>query len=126
VLGESSKDSQSVGIGRFGASGRLQTVQPIAPVSSSFAAPVLQGSRAPGGAGPVVVQPLLTVKEVAARLRVCRATVYELCKGGRLGHVRVGNSIRIPEPSCGNLTGKRDTACEGRPGACVEPGRPVE
>jgi len=38
---------------------------------------------------------LLTVAEMAKRLRVCKATVYKLVEQGRLGHVRVGNSIRF-------------------------------
>jgi excisionase family DNA binding protein len=33
---------------------------------------------------------------VAARLGVCRATVYDLCARGVLRSVRVGNAIRIP------------------------------
>ncbi|HEX2674826.1 MAG TPA: helix-turn-helix domain-containing protein [Polyangiaceae bacterium] len=41
------------------------------------------------------VERLLTVMEAAERLRVCTATVYGLCKSGKLGHVRIGNSIRI-------------------------------
>ena len=40
---------------------------------------------------------LLTVAEVARRLGVCPATVYKVCKAGRLGHVRVSNAIRVPE-----------------------------
>jgi excisionase family DNA binding protein len=39
----------------------------------------------------------LTPGEVAERLKVSRATVYALCADGRLGHVRVGLSIRISE-----------------------------
>jgi len=42
---------------------------------------------------------LLTVAEVAGRLGVCRATVYRICRGGLLAHVRVSNAIRIPEPA---------------------------
>ena len=38
---------------------------------------------------------LLTVKEVAARLGVCRATAYELCERGELPHIRVLNAIRV-------------------------------
>jgi excisionase family DNA binding protein len=38
---------------------------------------------------------LLTVKEVAAILRVCRDTVYRLCANGQLPHVRILNAIRI-------------------------------
>ena len=39
----------------------------------------------------------MTVREVAARLRVSTATVYALCKAGELEHHRVSNAIRIPE-----------------------------
>jgi excisionase family DNA binding protein len=35
------------------------------------------------------------VKEVAAELKVCTATVYKLVDRGELPHVRVLNSIRI-------------------------------
>src|SRR5262249_36402487 len=38
---------------------------------------------------------LLTVREVAAILRVCRDTVYRLCANGQLPHVRILNAIRI-------------------------------
>jgi excisionase family DNA binding protein len=38
---------------------------------------------------------LLTVKEVAAQLGVCSATVYRLCDSGALLHVRIVNSIPI-------------------------------
>jgi excisionase family DNA binding protein len=38
---------------------------------------------------------LLTVREVAAYLRVSTATVYELCARGKLRHVRVLNAIRV-------------------------------
>jgi excisionase family DNA binding protein len=38
---------------------------------------------------------LFTVKETAAILRVCTATVYSMIERGELPHVRVGNSIRI-------------------------------
>ena len=38
---------------------------------------------------------LLTVREVAAILRVCRDTVYRLCAKDDLAHVRILNAIRI-------------------------------
>ena len=38
---------------------------------------------------------LLTVREVAAFLNVCRDTVYQLCTRGDLPHVRVLNAIRV-------------------------------
>jgi excisionase family DNA binding protein len=41
---------------------------------------------------------LLTVKEVAARLRTSTATVYGLCERGELAYVRVStHAIRISE-----------------------------
>ena len=39
---------------------------------------------------------LLTVRDVAARLGVCRATIYELCRRRDLEHIRVLNAVRIP------------------------------
>jgi len=38
---------------------------------------------------------LLTVADVARKLRVSRATVYKLVADGRLAHVRIGNRIRF-------------------------------
>ncbi|MFY0571119.1 helix-turn-helix domain-containing protein [Archangium lansingense] len=38
---------------------------------------------------------LLTVREVAARLGVCRATVYRLCAQGTLAHIRISNAVRV-------------------------------
>ncbi|WP_370642038.1 helix-turn-helix domain-containing protein [Myxococcus sp. AS-1-15] len=38
---------------------------------------------------------LLTVREVAERMGVCRATVYRLCERGELPHVRISNAVRI-------------------------------
>ena len=42
-----------------------------------------------------VPEPWLTPADVAARLKVSRATVYGLLKKGALPHRRVGLSIRI-------------------------------
>jgi len=39
----------------------------------------------------------LTPGEVAERLQVSRATVYARCADGRLGHARIGPSIRISD-----------------------------
>ncbi len=38
---------------------------------------------------------LLTVREVAAQLGVCTATVYRLCEIGELPHVRISDAIRV-------------------------------
>jgi len=70
--------------------------QCLAPVSSPFAAPVLQTSMG-GAASPRVALGLMRVGEVAERLGVSTATVYALCKRGALRHVRVANAIRVPE-----------------------------
>jgi excisionase family DNA binding protein len=39
--------------------------------------------------------PLLSVRQVAAQLGVCTATVYALCAKGVLPHVRVLNAVRV-------------------------------
>lgn len=72
--------------------------------------------------GPLVVQslslgyraPFLTVREIAAQLKVSTATVYKLVERGELPHVRVSNAVRIQSvdlarylsrPSVGNADG---------------------
>jgi excisionase family DNA binding protein len=87
VLGDSSKRSQTVGSVRVGTKGRVQPSHGLAPFSSPFAAPVLQGFG----------EHLLTVREVAGRLRVSTATVYALCQSSELPSIRVVNSIRVSE-----------------------------
>jgi excisionase family DNA binding protein len=57
---------------------------------------VVQASEAEGS-GSANIGPFLTVREVAARLRVCAATVYSLCETGGLAHVRLNNAIRVAE-----------------------------
>jgi excisionase family DNA binding protein len=39
---------------------------------------------------------LLTVSEVAARLRVSKMTIYQLVHAGTLDAVRIGTAIRVP------------------------------
>ena len=58
---------------------------------------MVQGGRAPGRlrSVPAEAEPLMTVAEVAARLRVSKATVYKLCASGRLPAIRVLNAVRI-------------------------------
>jgi excisionase family DNA binding protein len=38
---------------------------------------------------------LLSVKEAAARLGLCPASIYKICQRGELPHIRVLNAIRI-------------------------------
>ena len=68
-------------------SAAVQDSQPVAPLHKPFAATLLLGSPSR--------EPLLTVRDAAARLGVCTRTVYELCEHGKLPHVRIGNAIRI-------------------------------
>jgi excisionase family DNA binding protein len=42
------------------------------------------------------MQPLLSVRQAAAILGVCAATVYRMCEHGELPHFRVRNAIRVP------------------------------
>ena len=70
-----------------------------APPPSSHTEPQIASQTTPFGA-PVarpsgVPEPWLTPADVAARLKVSRATVYGLLKSGALPHRRVGLSMRI-------------------------------
>lgn len=40
---------------------------------------------------------LMTVKEVAAALRMSPMTIYRFIHAGQLGAIRVGNAFRVPE-----------------------------
>ena len=55
---------------------------------------MLQGRRALAVVGEGDER-LLSVRDVAARLGVCTATVYRLVAEGQLAHVRVLNAIRV-------------------------------
>ena len=71
---------------------------PVVRLRQVFAAPLLQGSRALGvldGGRGTGAGALLTVRDVAAQLAVCTATVYQLVGEGQLPHVRVLNAIRV-------------------------------
>ena len=50
---------------------------------------------------------LLTLREVAKRLRVSRSTVYALCERGELPHVRISNAIRVAEGDLNVFLGKK-------------------
>ena len=71
---------------------RVHPSQRFAPFSDPFAAPVLQ-ENGPGRRGLTVIQGgrdrLLSVREVAGRMGLCRATVYEILEKGQLPHVRI-------------------------------------
>ena len=46
---------------------------------------------------PSVCDRMLTVRELAQRLRIGRTSAYRLCAGVDFPSVRVGNQIRVPE-----------------------------
>jgi excisionase family DNA binding protein len=79
----------------------FQASHPSTGFSRNFATPVLPGGRDQSSTQKKSPAPcigrndLLTAKEVAARLRVCTATVYKLCASGALPHVRVLNAVRV-------------------------------
>jgi excisionase family DNA binding protein len=45
---------------------------------------------------PFPDEPLLTINEVAAALRVSKMTIYRLVQAGELPAIRIGRSIRVP------------------------------
>ncbi len=59
-----------------------------------FGAPVAQ-EKSVSVSLSVLLETLLTVREVAERLRLSTATVYKLCASGKLPHVRVSNAVRV-------------------------------
>jgi len=61
-----------------------------------------------------VGEPLLTVKEVAAVMRVSAMTVYRLINSGQLPAVRVGKNFRIRESDLNEYLEDREV---GRGGA---------
>src|SRR5262249_28308262 len=66
--------------------------QTLTAETKNFAALVLHDPRVRAASAGNV---LLTVREVAAILHVCRDTVYRLCAEGQLPHVRILNAIRV-------------------------------
>jgi excisionase family DNA binding protein len=75
----------------------------------SAAERIARGSRPEASEQPAHV---LTVKQVAARLQVSTAVVYRLAETGALGHVRIGNVIRVTEADLAAFLAR---AATGRP-----------
>src|SRR5690349_7390283 len=83
--GSASQPLESSGAGSVAGSHR---VAPIGPRGTVNGAPAVRDAQS---------GKLLRVTEVAGRLGISRATVYRICREGRLGHVRISNAIRVPE-----------------------------
>lgn len=63
---------------------------PVLSLAAQWAAASTEQVAVAGGADA-----LLSVRQVAARLGVCAATVYALADRGELPHVRILNAIRV-------------------------------
>jgi excisionase family DNA binding protein len=86
------KGSQALATTGDGEDCGVQPSQPKQMFLRGFATPLLR-PNVTEGAG---TESMLTVRDVARRLKVSTATVYKLCTRGELGHVQVLNAIRIP------------------------------
>ncbi|MBE2252869.1 MAG: helix-turn-helix domain-containing protein [Myxococcus sp.] len=95
-----------------GVAGRGTEAQAFATTGKGRGAespPLRTASTASTSRGAPVVRKLeavLTVREVAALLRVSTATVYAMVERGELEHFRVVNSIRVPRSSVERLVGR--------------------
>jgi excisionase family DNA binding protein len=85
-------DNEGSGIHEVNHSNPSKASQTLAAETKIFAALVLHASGLHAVGSP---DALLTVRDVAAILRVSRDTVYTLCTNGELPHIRVLNAIRI-------------------------------
>lgn len=64
---------------------------------------------------PDNLPPVLSVPEAAKFLRIGRDQCYELCRQGRIPHVKFGRSIRIPSARLLEwLTSEADRAVQER------------
>jgi excisionase family DNA binding protein len=79
----------------LGISGGLYDPRP--PGATPYKAEHAPDRAVIGRSGDRVALPerLLTVREVAARLGVCRATVYAMVERGELPHVRISGAVRV-------------------------------
>jgi excisionase family DNA binding protein len=90
--------------------------QDSADFRRSSNAPVMQGSVTASA------ERLLTVKEVAVRLKTSTATVCALCEAGRLAYVRIStHAIRIAAADLDDYV--RSRRLQGKATAGAEPSR---
>jgi excisionase family DNA binding protein len=79
--------------------------------------PAVAGAQAPLGDPLARLPEMLTVKEVAAILRVGRNQLYGAVACGEVRAVRIGRTIRIPKTALLDLL----TALAAKPGATASP-----
>jgi excisionase family DNA binding protein len=72
-------------------------------VETPFGAPVVRDAAADPGPH----ERLLTVREVAVRLGVCRALVYRLCERNQLAAVRIGGALRFDPEAVASFVRRR-------------------
>jgi excisionase family DNA binding protein len=60
-----------------------------------------------GAVRVVLPEKLLTIREVAERLGVCRATVYAMVERGALPAVRIGSAVRVHPADLQALVARR-------------------
>ena len=82
--------SQPVGNPGGGPDAAVHPLAPDGTLATPHGAPVVREFE-----GVVGAFRLLTVRDLAARLAVCTATVYALCERGEIRHLRVSNAIRV-------------------------------
>lgn len=73
--------------------------QLMAPVRAKLVVGLWSGAKQGDLIKPSIAalpEQLFTVKQVAARLSVCTATVYTMIEQGQLASVRIRNFIRVP------------------------------
>ena len=74
----------------------IESTEPMDPLNGSDTTPDQQPLVPPVSPRFMELpEQLLTMREVAQHLRLCRATVYKLCAAGELAHVRIANAIRV-------------------------------
>ncbi len=71
-------------------------------------------SKMVNGQGPAAIhspsaEPLLTIQQVAQRLKVKESYVYELCRTNALASVRMGKYVRVSEHALTTYTSTHET-----------------